>query len=664
MGRRIVSIINGRLNNMPEEEKADKTAISTKENEEKDVEVPKYSDEEKIYLRNLQKKLTNAKNRRDEARVEYDNQGIISYHQANEQYANTELKAKENKGETLFQSGTLRTKMMGFVSTFQSMNLTAEISAYNDYQLALPNLAKSIEDVIWKNEEMDNDEEKKMLRQYEMLKDGAIYVESVWEDRTEISRTVASGECGQIQGVKIDSKEIKGIGRITRRILPYLSVYEGSVRKYFIEDQPFVFTAEIWDYDEAEKVYGNWERWKFVSKKKRSFNSAVDPMANNNWRLTETADNEVERIIYQDKLNNEIQVILNGVLMLPMGYPLTKFSPDGEYTITQQNLEPINHEFSRGKSFIFKNKNILAILDELMKLAVLKTQQSFLPPSINVSGRVITNRVFMPGVITRGIEPNSLQPIMEGIGKGVTNSEFAMIQEVMRFVDQNTASQTFMGAAEQGGKPTATQITALQKQAFIMLGILLLSASLLEKKLNQRAIVLAIAHWFDPIDEEFNEARNAIINKYQSVSRPTMVDNKQGLRMTVPSEIQYSAEEIKEEEDRLEKEFGTPIRITTIDPQLLKKTKITWYVTVTEKPKKTSAVNKMVFMEMAQTLNVMGQQLSPEFVQRKVAEMYDEDPSRMFAPVQPPPPQEQPEASGKVASARVTVPTTQVEGQI
>jgi hypothetical protein len=345
--------------------------------------------------------------------------------------------------------------------------------------------------------------------------------------------------------------------------------------------------------------------------------------------------------------------------MLPIGYPLTKFSPDGEYTITQQNLEPIRHDFAVGKSFIFKNKNVLAILDEMIKLAVLKTQQSFLPPSINVGGRVITNRIFMPGVISRGMLPGDLQPVMEGIGKGVTASEFSMIQEVMRFVDQNTASQTFMGAQEQGGKPTATQITALQKQAYIMLGILLLAASLLEKKLAQRSIVLALAHWFDPIDTEFSEARNAIVNKYQMVSRQTMVENAQGTRLTMASETQYSPDEIKAEEDRLEKEYGMPIRITVIHPQLLKKAKITWYVTVTEKPKKTSEVAKMVFMEMAQTLSALGQQLSPEFVQRKVGEMYDEDPSKMFAPAQPMAPQQQPGASpGKVASARVTMPAT------
>jgi hypothetical protein len=296
----------------------------------------------------------------------------------------------------------------------------------------------------------------------------------------------------------------------------------------------------------------------------------------------------------------------------------------------------------------------------MVKLAVLKTQQSFLPPALNIGGRVINSRIFMPSTITRGIEPGSLVPVMEGIGKGVTSSEFAMIQEVMRFVDQNTASQTFMGSQEVGGKPTATQITALQKQAYIMLGILLLSASLLEKKLAQRSIVLALAHWFDPIDTEFSESRNAIINKYSMIGRQTMVGNEQGMRLTMSSDEFYSPEHIMAEEDRLEKEFGTKVRISIINPQLLKKAKITWYVTVTEKPKKTSEVSKVVFMEMAQMFNSLGQPLSPEYVQRKGAEMYDEDPSKMFAPTQPVQAQPTEKQPARV-STRINIPTSETQ---
>ncbi len=94
-------------------------------------------------------------------------------------------------------------------------------------------------------------------------------------------------------------------------------------------------------------------------------------MSVNAWRFLDgSKEGQVERIRYQDKPNNELQIILNGVLMLPVGYPLTAISSDGEYTFIQQNLEPIRHDFAYGKSFIFKNKNLVAVVDEMMKLGV------------------------------------------------------------------------------------------------------------------------------------------------------------------------------------------------------------------------------------------------------------------------------------------------------
>ena len=133
--------------------------------------------------------------------------------------------------------------------------------------------------------------------------------------------------------------------------------------KYLIEDQPFIFTLQVMRYEEAEQIYGKWEMWDHVSKAKRAFTSAGgDEGISSAWRLATDAEvDKVEVIKYQDKVNNEFQIILNGVPMLPMGYPLTEIAPDGEYTITQQNLEPIRDTFAIGKSFIFKNKNLVAV---------------------------------------------------------------------------------------------------------------------------------------------------------------------------------------------------------------------------------------------------------------------------------------------------------------
>ena len=644
--------------NKNKEEKPVSALVSDMGKKDEEDILPDYSSEEHDYIKKLQARLEKAKLLKDEIREEFDYNSIVAYFNANEKYANTQIENKKNKGETQFQSGTLRTKLMAFLNAYQRMNLTSEITAFGENNLPMSSLGNSFEDIIEKTEETDQDEEKKMLRQYEMLKHGSIFVEDTFEDQTETHKEISTGVLGQVKGVTIKVDEVTGKGRFVRRIISILGVYLGSWRKYFINDQPYLFTAEIWDRSDAEKVYGTWERWKYVSKKKRSFSGTTEElMLNNAWRLTgELKENQVERIIYQDKPNNEVQVILNGVVMLPMGYPLTALSPDGEYTLIQQNLEPIRHDFAIGKSFIFKNKNVGALLDEMMKLAVLKTQKSFLPPRFNNSGRIVTSRMFMPAQITKGFQPSEIPPVDAKEVEGVTNAEFNMIQEVMRFNDQNTASQTFMGAQEPGAKPTATQISALQRQAQMMMGIMELAASLLEKKLTQRRLMLIMRYWFDPIDKRVDEARNALINKYREpVLRMKYIQEAgPGARMTVTTDNLPSSDQVRAEEDRLEKIYGIPFRIIVLNPKMLKEAKITWQITVTSKPKKTSDLEKLLFADEVTQAKNLGLNINPQWLQQKFGEKWGEDPNKMFEQA----PQGPPQATGKPGEGGAEQPVT------
>ena len=600
-----------------------------------DFAVPDYNDEEKEYIKRLQKRLEKAKRLRDEPREEFDNNSYADYYNANEKYANTYLESKKNKGETTFQSGTLRTKMMSFINAFQAMNISTEITAFGENNLPIQALGTAFEDINDKIDELENDEERKMLRQYEMVKQGSIFIEETYENITETHKTISSGEFGQVKGVKINVKEVSSEGKFKRTIISSISVFLGNLRKYFIEEQPYLFTVEIWDRSDAEKIYGNWERWKYVSKQKRSFmGSTEEMMINNAWRLIgEHKENQVERIVYQDKPNNEIQIVLNGVVMLPPGYPLTAISPDGEYTIIQQNLEPIRHDFAYGKSFVFKHKNIILLLDEMTKLAVLKTQKSFLPPHLNLSGRVVTSKIFMPAVITKGIRPGEIQPLSPKESEGVTNAEFNMIQEIIRFVDANTASQTFTGAREPGAKPTATQITELQRQARLMMGIILLAAMMLEKKLTQKRNSLILRYWFNPIDNQVDQARNQLINKYrQPIVRQTYISQEgRGSRMTILSETIPSPDQIKAEEQRLKELYGSPIKITIINPKQINEAKLTWQIIPTEKPKKTSDLTKVMFAEEITAAKNLGLVPNPGWLQQKFAEIWENDPNKMFS---------------------------------
>ena len=605
-------------------------SILGEENKPVDIQVSNYTPEEQTYIGNLQKRLETAKTNRDQVHGEFDNLDYLNYWWANERGANTVIQYKKNKDDTVFQSGTLRTKMLAFLSTFQGLNLSPDITAFDANNFPIGALGEGIEDVMDKVGEMENDEEKRMLRQYELMKQGTVYVEDIWNEKYLTEKNVSKVFEGS--DAKWTTSRKKSDSRPIRSIIPGTAVYLGDMSKYFIEDQPFIFTLQVIRYDEAKQLYGDWEMWKHVSKTKSSFSgNAGDEMVYNCWRLIDTDTEKVEVIKYQDKINNEFQIILNGVPMLPLGYPLTEVSPDGEYTIVQQNLEPIRDTFAIGKSFIFKNKNIVAVLDKMMQLGVLKTYKSYMPPYLNTSDRVLSRDVLSAGKITRGILPGQLQPVSEQETKGVTQGEFSMIQEMITMIDRNTVSQTTTGAKEGGERVTATQIMQLQRQAKIMMGLVTLSAALLEKKLAYKRLALILKYWFEPTDQTVDEARGALKNRYRTVATERTVSKKgQGVRMVIPTEKIPKPEEIRSLEEQATKKMGIPIKMIMLNPKEIKKAKLLWVININPKEKKTSEFNKIMFQEMVMGAIGLGFPLNPDWGMERYAQIWEEDPGKMF----------------------------------
>lgn len=618
---------------MPETSlKPPKTSALVKEDKPELFETINYTEDELKYIREVKDRLEKAKNNRDKNHEEFDSLSYIDYWWANERWGNTQLRAVANKEETNFQSGTLRTKMMALLASLESLNLSPNITAFNENDIPINRLGQTIEDIIEKTEEAENDEEKKMLRHYENLKHGYIFVEDLWQEPLELKKEIVKGDYGDITGVKWTPKLEKRNGLPERQIIPGPAVYLGDIKKYFIEQQPFIFTVEIKKYEAAEKTFGEFERWKYVQK------SHPAKMVDTNWRLmSELKAGEAEILRYQDKQNNEFQIFINGIPMLPIGYPLSEAFGECEYSIVQQNLEPIRHDFAYGKSFVFKNKNIIAVLDQMMRLAVLKTQKSFLPPYLNLSQRVISRDIFMPGKVTRGIAPNEIQPINPKEVEGVTNSELAMIQEVIRFVDRNTVSQTFTGAQEAGGgNVTATQIVELQRQARLMLGLTILSATLLEKKLTAKRMKIILGHWFDPVDQILDQARNILKNKYRITSRQKMIRGRGlGLRMTIPTEELPTSEQVAGYEKEMEIQIGMPAQMIFLSPEQLKEADLVWMITINPKEKRSSELSKVLFGTMINDAMRIGLQLNPAYLEERFAEMWEEDPTKMFQRAMP-----------------------------
>ena len=586
----------------------------------------KFTPEQGNYFGALKTRLTEIRDKRNETHEEFDGLSYVDYYLSNERGANTTLKAVKNKGETQFQSGTLRTKMMSLLSSLVGYNLTSEIRAFNRMNVIINSLGEAMEDIEAKQNQVNKDEELKMLRQYELLKQGTVFVETCWEKEKSIDKKLKRGSLGMFNGVDWVETESICDERPVRRIISGLSVYLGNIREYFIENQPDIFTCEVVDYSKAKELYGDWEMFEYVSTNIKTFNGDLGSP----WKLYDESEtkNKVEIIKYQNVPSNEFQIILNGIPMLPVGFPL----PWGQfYSIDQQNLEPIRQDFAYGKSFIFKNKNLVSILDEMMKLAVLKTQKSFMPPYINISGRNISRNVLMPATISTGFRKGDLLPVSDNEAMGVTNSEFSMINELTNFIDRNTVSQTFAGGVESGSRTTATQITETQRQARIMLGLLILSASLLEEKLSTKTLLLNLEYFFQPDGTEFDEARKVVKNRYRVVSMERGIKGEgKGIRMTIPTDKLPSPEDVKSLEDVVKTKLGKPVKIIMINPNELRNVEYIWNVSVFPKDKESSEFSKLMFEDMIAKANAIGIPLDKNYIAQLFAEIYNVDSDKLI----------------------------------
>lgn len=602
---------------MPQEETKEKSPLL--ETKQEQIPRPDYSDDEIKYIDGLKARMELAKTQRDQTHPEFDGMDYITYYEENEKLANTFVKPKINKEDSNFQSGVIRQKLMALLSPIVNLDLRGDISAYNQDGFEVQALGDAMEDIILKTNELDVDDEKKMLRQYELLKHGTVFVEEEWCEKTKISKKEKSGKkfTGSVKGFDYVGAVKKVFAHPTRNIIPGPNVYLGDITKYNIQDQPYFLTVDVKPYEEVKTMFGEWERWKNVPKKKEG--SEV-------WTLTEVEDDSVEIIRYQDKNNNEFVLTLNGVLMTPVGMPFPWGYED--YNVVQQNLEPINAKFAYGKSLVARTKNKVALLDEMLKLAVLKTQKSFLPPYLNVSGRVVSNRIFMPGKVTYGIPANTLIPINDKESQGLTQAELSMIEEIKTSIDSETVSPVFQGQTTKG-QTTATEVIELQRQAKLMLGLIINSVSMLEWKLEWLRLQNILIHWFEKEDEILDKSRNILKAKYRKVTTNTMVEGEgMGKRIIIPTKEIPSSEAIMQTEDRLTEEQGMPIRIIFLNPEEVTSSKLIWQIVITPKERKTSELSKLLFRAFMQDVMPLGPNM--DYLKEKMASVWEENPSKLF----------------------------------
>lgn len=622
-----------------------------------------YTPEEAEYRGFLIRRMTDAATQREAEHVELDDMSYTAFYDSNAKSANSYLKPKENPEDTRIVTGTTQEKENTLLSTVLNYNLEPDIVALNDRDMEIRELGENMQDMVRKSRKIELYDDKRPLYYKELFDQGTCFIEEYLDDKMCIKKTMK--EFSWDDGVKVNSvkwsEDIeKGYSECNTRLLSGKNVYLGNIREFFIHNQPYVFTRDEIPYSIAQTVYGDWDRFEFVPKKIVRTATDEGSIDYQDWTLEDTDLDKVEVLKYQDKWSNEFMIMLNGVMMLPVGFPLTAVSPSGEYSIAKGDSEPISKFFAISKSLPAKTKVDQAVLDEILRLFILKTKKSFMPPLGNMSNKVLSKKMFYPGVITKDLNPDLVKPI--GDVTGVSQPEFAMFELMKRLIDEKTVSPVFSGDMSKGST-TATEIVELKKQSMMKLGYSLLGVISLERQLATLRVHNILANWTKSVDSRVDPAKGKIKEIYRRISVDTEVDGgAKGTKIIEFDEDKpemYDSATVMREEELLSRP-GKPVRKVYMNPKILQSLKTNWYIEITPTEKETDALDRLLFVQNLQdAATFFGiQSLNMGYLKQRFAILAGEDPEKYFTQQQqqlPPGAEEQgqPQQTGGDAMAQL-----------
>jgi hypothetical protein len=568
------------------------------------------TDEEQTYFNGLKTKIQNARTLNNQVYTEFGGMTRQQYYNANEKAANTILPAKNNDDDVIVSSGTIETKLDSLLSHINTLNLGSELIAFDENNQRLNDLATALNDIIKDSKKREyysdnaGDLEKKLLRQRGLLKQGTVFVKEEWLRIFEMKKKLKKDYDGKFKDFEVDKKLVNVFNGPSKEILYSPNVYLGDITKFSMDEQPFVYYIRKLDYSVASGEFSKFENWKYVKpgSVKPNTEDEQNTLYDKNWRFVDLQKNQVWVVYYEDKPNDEFNIIINGIPMLPAGFPLSAVAPRGDYNIVKQIFRTIHDKFAFGASFVSAGsiQKVSDVIDEMLKLFIMKTRKSITPAYLNISGRVIPKKILSPGRITMGVSPGDLVPVNSNETQGVTAGEFNFLNKMSEILDKNTVSQQFTGQQGKSGT-TATEVLELKQQAQLTLGLAVASCAFLELKLDYKRLYNILENWFEPIGNSVMTVAGSrkLVKDYRSIVSETNIDNQGiGERSVVAVEDIPDPKEIRRQELAAEKAKGFPVRQIFLNSKLLKDAKVFWYLEPGPQEADDSLTSKLKFREL------------------------------------------------------------------
>lgn len=586
----------------------------------------------------------------------------LTYIQAYEENRKADLAYNQPIEESVdfrVTTGLTREKDTTFLSTLTNLNFQPDITAFDKDNTILAGLGEEAEDLVIKSRELENWEEKKISIYREFIAQGTVFVEEMYLERaipkpfeTNWTPTMAISE---FKGDNMPIYDIEGKCETKLHLGKY--VMFSSMNEEELQNNACVATYEEVDRSFAESIYGKWERWKYVpNDADNQVNPFIDGSTTQNgsdysWNTYKVGKGKVGITKIMKRFSNEYQIIINGVMMLPCEFPLTKISPSGLYPIAKGINERIPN-FAYGKGIPAKTRVDQKLYDTLLRAMVGKAWQSYRPTLGNRSGNVLSRDIITSGNIVHGIKQNDLFPILPTQLLSITNGDVSMFEMVKQIINDKSLSDSYAAQTQQNNT-TATQIINEQKQTMLKLSASVDGIKGLERRLILLRIFNIIANWTkhneSPLEKETTNIVDGItmivgkgvdpvqkVKKYRKFTQDkSFGDGKRGIKTTQfvgdKEKVPSVRDQIKME-NKLEEEYGKPVRLSYINAEWLRRLQAVWNVDVIVQSEQDDQMQLLVFLDnitrIAQTFGVAV--FKQDYVLQRIASKMNEDFDKMF----------------------------------
>lgn len=554
------------------------------------------SEEAQKQLGIIEGKAKQARDKREQASKLFDGMTYTQDYYFNRDSANSYLRPKKNDSEVRVVGPTTEKALESWQNELLSLNLQPEVRVFDQNDNEIAELGDDLNDMVRRTNEQENNNSG----------DDAFWQDFVFELGSQRIAVVREKYIDKEVNHRLTGKPIR-IQRAEKAIVSGLKLFmaDPTIPAYKYHEQPYIVEYDRVSYDEAKACYeSKYPNFKHVNpgqKGRSEFDSAFD------FRIGLLNDTEVEILHYKSFMDNEQQLVINDIPMMSPGTPLD-YSYEG-YDTRIFNLKSLATDSAYGKPLVASAKVLQAYGDEALRLIIRKFQQAIEPPSgvqvmvddrgNPIAGRIYSKDIWNPGAMTQGINKNTFEKLIDH--QGVTQGDMAVMTMIDTMVEQFIGRGKLQQGMEPTNKMTATQALEMQRQSLKMLGLSVFALIRAKRDLTLMRTYTILERYMDPIDKKLNPMTKKVENIYRkfNVMDATLEQGKIGKKIISFVENNPTRQDlyrIKEDEDKQEK-MGNRVRNKFLNRNLLKQIPLNFYVSVNQKQRDGSSLDKVLFDE-------------------------------------------------------------------